>query len=143
MSQTLHHSVDRNSFTVLRPSEDADISCFRGLKFWAESSEADCTAAATLHLSDGVSYCGCTGQVHQLPEGAKVLASADNCPIAIYTIGEQVLCIQGARLSLPAPPCYCCHLVHLECLSPVWSRRLFASRELGLVVALHRAQVST
>mmetsp|Transcript_8372 Transcript_8372/g.25117 ORF Transcript_8372/g.25117 Transcript_8372/m.25117 type:complete len:216 (-) Transcript_8372:4082-4729(-) len=34
-------------------------------------------------------------QVHELPEGAKVLASAEQCPIAMFSIGDQVLCIQG------------------------------------------------
>ncbi len=33
-------------------------------------------------------------QVLELPAGATLLASQDNCPIAAYSIGHQVLCIQ-------------------------------------------------
>ncbi|MEM8923492.1 MAG: type 1 glutamine amidotransferase [Actinomycetota bacterium] len=34
-------------------------------------------------------------QVLELPDGARLLASAPTCPIAAYSIGERVLCVQG------------------------------------------------
>jgi len=33
-------------------------------------------------------------QVLELPEGARLLASSDHCPIAAYSKGKEVLCIQ-------------------------------------------------
>ena len=33
-------------------------------------------------------------QVLELPEGARLLASSDRCPIAAYAKGNEVLCIQ-------------------------------------------------
>lgn len=34
-------------------------------------------------------------QVHQLPEGARRLATTEACPVAMYAIGDHILCIQG------------------------------------------------
>lgn len=47
-------------------------------------------------------------QVQELPEGAERLASSDACPIAMYSIGSHVLCIQG-RFGCAAcrPGCKC------------------------------------
>lgn len=33
-------------------------------------------------------------QVHALPEGAQLVASSDFCPVASFTVGEHVFCIQ-------------------------------------------------
>lgn len=50
------------------------------------------------HFSDGAEQVSLLAshqdQVLALPEGARLLASNDHCPIAAYAVGQHVLCIQ-------------------------------------------------